>query len=173
MEKEILQALEKNQFCKTTTHGDAVILSSEIKKLYHLFTEMIEKGVYRVSNQTQMIIRCNAKISVNLYTIIADIVLWYSARMPEQETEQRSIEICRWIRLGNPKFFMTFCEKESLGTEFLHYFQKSNTETQQQLLFYFFSILHSCPPFGFTQNAMEDNIGKEWYLRKEKNYEII
>lgn len=169
MEKEILQILRKNQFCKTTAHGDVVILSSEVKELYHLFTKMIARGVCKVSNQTQEIIRCDAKISTKLYTIIADVVLWYSARMPEQETEQRIIEICRWIRLGDPKFFMTFCEKESLGTEFLHYFQKSDTETQQRLLFYFFSILHDCPPFGFKQDAMEDNIGEEWFLRKGEN----
>ena len=127
MEKEILQALEKNQFCKTTTHGDAVILSSEIKKLYHLFTEMIEKGVYRVSNQTQMIIRCNAKISVNLYTIIADIVLWYSARARNGAKKHWNLQMDQirkskilygilWKRKSWNRVFTLFSEKQYRNT---------------------------------------------------------
>ena len=147
MEKEILRLLgEKDgEFFEGDVNGNIIILYSRIEELFSNFQEMIQKNMYELSDTTKKLIQKDTKIATNLYTIAAELIRWYSTKISDFVEEN----------------------DESLGSIFLQYVEKSNRNEQKKFVLYFFHILHYCPPNGFNEYMLNQNIGTNWYCKEK------
>ena len=145
MEKEILRLLgEKDgEFFEGDVNGNIIILYSRIEELFSNFQEMIQKNMYELSDTTKKLIQ-------------KDFV-----------EEKVVIDTAKWLRLSNRHFFDQYCDDESLGSIFLQYVEKSNRNEQKKFVLYFFHILHYCPPNGFNEYMLNQNIGTNWYCKEK------
>ena len=86
----------------------------------------------------------------------------------EKDGEEKVvIDTAKWLRLSNRHFFDQYCDDESLGSIFLQYVEKSNRNEQKKFVLYFFHILHYCPPNGFNEYMLNQNIGTNWYCKEK------
>lgn len=169
MEKEILRLLgEKDgEFFEGDVNGNIIILYSRIEELFSNFQEMIQKNMYELSDTTKKLIQKDTKIATNLYTIAAELIRWYSTKISDFVEEKMVIDTAKWLRLSNRHFFDQYCDDESLGSIFLQYVEKSNRNEQKKFVLYFFHILHYCPPNGFNEYMLNQNIGTNWYCKEK------
>ena len=161
----MLRLLEEKdgEFTEESVEGDVFIVSSRVNDLFMLFKQMIQKDDQKSANQIQMAVEKNSKIATNIYEISAELIRWYAIKISDDQKEKSTINTAKWIRLSNPYFFNTYCEPKSLGTEFLSYFRKLDALEQRKFILYFFNILHHCPPYGFTEHTLNQNVGTNWY----------
>ena len=169
MEKEILKLLgEKDgEFFEGDVSGDTIILYSRIEKLFLKLQETIQKNVYELSDTTKKLIQNDAKIATNLYVIAAELIRWYSTKISDVANEKVVIDTAKWLRLSNRHFFDEYCDDKSLGSIFLQYVEKSDRNGQKKFVLYFFHILHYCPPNGFNEYMLNQNIGTNWYCKEK------
>lgn len=172
MEKEILRLLgEKDgEFFEGDVSGDVIILYSRIENLFTQFQQMIRKDVFRLSDTTKELIQKDITTATNLYTIAAELIRWYATKTTESAIEKSVIDTAKWLRLSNHYFFESYCNTdntENVGTVFLQYVKKLDNEEQKNFALYFFQILHCCPPNGFSEYMLNQNVGTNWYCKEK------
>lgn len=160
MTKQILQLLKEQD--------ETFMEESLVERLFLMFEEMFCSGKEQLSDQVQEQIKGNCNIATNLYEISAELIRWYATKISDDPEEKIVIETAKWLRLSNLRFFRTYCEKRSIGVEFLKHYKNLDSTMQREFMLYFYHILHFCPPYEFTESVVCENVGTNWYCGENK-----